>query len=256
MIRGQGDHPFLRRMGRRRALGILGALGAGALAAACRRSTTPDGPPAAASPTAPGPAGTAGPAGANPDCVLTPETTEGPYYLDLDSVRSDVREDREGAETRLAVTVVDAATCAPLRDAAVDIWHADAAGAYSGFGTGAGRPGSAGDGPRFLRGTQVTGADGVARFVTIYPGWYPGRAVHIHVKVHAGGREVHTGQLFFSDSFTESVYARAPYSARPGPDVRNAQDGIFARAQGSGLVSVAAAGEAYDASITLGVQPG
>jgi protocatechuate 3,4-dioxygenase beta subunit len=253
MIRGSDDHPFRRRMGRRHVIAILGALGVGALAAACRRSTTPDEPPATVPPTEAGPAETAG---KHPACVLTPETTEGPYYLDLHNVRSDIREDREGAETRLAISVVDAAACAPLRDAAVDIWHADAAGVYSGFGAGAARPGSGGDGPRFLRGTQVTGADGVARFVTIYPGWYPGRAVHIHVKVHAGGREIHTGQLFFSDSFTEGVYARAPYSARPGPDLRNAEDGIFARAQGSGLVSITAAGEAYDASITLGVQPG
>jgi protocatechuate 3,4-dioxygenase beta subunit len=249
MVRRQDDHPFRTRMGRRRAIGLLAALGVGALAAACRRSTTTGDPPAAgASPTEPG----AGPTGGNPDCVLTPETTEGPYYLDLDGVRSDIREDREGAETRLAVTVVDASTCTPLKDAAVDIWHADAAGVYSGFGAGAARPSSPG-GARFLRGTQITGADGVARFVTIYPGWYPGRAVHIHVKVHTGGRDVHTGQLFFSDSFTDGVYARPPYAARPGPDVRNAQDGIFARAQGSGLVSVAAAGEGYDASITLGV---
>lgn len=179
-------------MGRRRAIGVLGALGVGALAAACRRSTTTDAvndPPAAgASPTGPVPSGP------GPDCVLTPELAEGPYYIDLDSVRSDIREDRPGAPTSLSITVVDAATCAPVKDAAVDIWHADAAGEYSGFGSAGdgGRPGGGGGSPtndkRFLRGTQITGADGVATFLTIYPGWYTGRAVHIHVKVHAGGR--------------------------------------------------------------------
>ena len=259
MSRGDDDHPLRRLMDRRRALGVLGALGLGAIAAACSRKPTTTG--AGASPTAgssPSPAGSSG--GTNPDCVLTPELTEGPYYIDLDPVRSDIREDRPGAVTRLAITVVDAATCNPVKDAAVDIWHADAGGEYSGFGSaGGGGPGGGGAGSptndkRFLRGTQITDANGVATFTTVYPGWYPGRAVHIHVKVHNGGRDVHTGQLFFTDGFTDAVYRKAPYSARPTPDIRNTQDGIFAQSQGSGLVNIVASGDGYDGSITLGVK--
>ena len=103
---------------------------------------------------------------------LSPEQTEGPYHIDLDEVRGDITEDREGAPLRLRIEVLDADLCAPLQDAAVEVWHADAAGAYSGVGSFAGET--------FLRGTRMTGADGVAEFRTIYPGWYPGRAVHVH----------------------------------------------------------------------------
>ena len=146
----------------------------------------------------------------NATCVLAPEMTEGPFYLDINKVRSDITEGRPGAPLGLALTVVDASTCAPVSGAAVDIWHTDASGDYSGVN---------GNSGTFMRGTQVSGSDGVVTFKTLYPGWYTGRAVHIHVKVHAGGNVVHTGQLFFPDAFTSSVYKRSPYSSRPGPDL-------------------------------------
>ena len=107
----------------------------------------------------------------------------------------------------------------------------------------------------FLRGTQVSGADGKVTFNTLYPGWYQGRAVHIHLKVHVGGSVVHTGQLFFPDSFTESVYTRSPYSSHGNPDVRNADDMIFADAGGAtAIVTPTSAGDGYAGSTTVGVR--
>src|SRR5213079_3102316 len=108
------------------------------------------------------------------------------------------------------LTVVNASTCKVVRNAAVDIWHCDALGVYS--GAVASNPGT-----NFLRGVQRTSAKGVATFKTVYPGWYQGRAVHIHVKVHVGGNVVHTGQLFFPDTLTDQVYKAAPYRARGNP---------------------------------------
>jgi protocatechuate 3,4-dioxygenase beta subunit len=140
--------------------------------------------------------------------VLTPEATEGPFYLDLlDKVRSDITEGNDGTPLDLKITVVDATGCSPIKDAAIDVWHCDAGGVYSGFSqAGDGGPGggpggarAASDGQTFLRGTQITDANGLGEFRTIYPGWYRGRAVHIHMKVHVGGSVVHTGQLFFDD---------------------------------------------------------
>jgi protocatechuate 3,4-dioxygenase beta subunit len=153
-------------------------------------------------------------------CVLSPELTEGPYYIAGEKVRRNVTEGKPGVRLALRLTVVDASTCKPITRAAVEIWHADAAGVYSGFGAGSGNR-------TFLRGVQRTGADGVALFETLYPGWYPGRTVHIHVKVHVHGKVVHTGQLFFADSVTDAVYRRAPYTRRPNRTTRNADDAVF-----------------------------
>lgn len=174
---------------------------------------------------------------------------------------------------KLAITVVDATTCKPVKDAAVDVWHCDGGGEYSGFGSASGSaempsggpppgmpPGGPGGGQtpvndkRFLRGTQLTDGTGLCTFQTIYPGWYTGRTVHVHVKVHAGGKEVHTGQLFFDDEFTDTVYRKSPYSSRPARDTRNDADSIFGEAAGSGVVDIKASGSGYDASITLGIK--
>ena len=158
-------------------------------------------------------------------CVLTPELTEGPFYIAGEKVRRDIRDGHPGTVLTLRLHVLDASSCKPIKGAAVDVWHADAVGNYSGFGAGASNR-------TFLRGIQKTNADGVAIFTTIYPGWYQGRTVHIHVKVHVGGRVVHTGQLFFSDTLTDAVYRAVPYKERPNRDVRNAQDSIFVNGAG------------------------
>ena len=179
-------------------------------------------------------------------CVLTPELTEGPYYIAGEKVRRDIREGHPGTLLALRLRVLDVSSCKPIKGAAVDIWHADAAGNYSGFGAGA-------SSRTFLRGIQKTDASGLAVFTTIYPGWYQGRAVHIHVKVHVAGRVVHTGQLFFPDSLTDTVYRGAPYSSRPNRDVRNAQDSIFVNGGKRGLLGVTKGGAGYAGTIAMGV---
>jgi protocatechuate 3,4-dioxygenase beta subunit len=179
-------------------------------------------------------------------CVLTPELTEGPYYIAGEKLRRDIRDGHPGTLLTLRLRVLNASTCAPIKGAAVDIWHADAAGNYSGFGAGA-------SSRTFMRGVQKTDKNGLALFTTVYPGWYQGRAVHIHVKVHVGGRVVHTGQLFFPDALTTQVYTARPYAARGGPDMTNAQDSIFVNGGKKSILAVAKNGSGYTGSITLGV---
>ena len=131
-------------------------------------------------------------------CVLTPELTEGPYYIAGEKVRRDIREGHAGTLLTLHLRVLNVASCSPIKGAAVDIWHADAAGNYSGFGSDT-------SSRTFMRGIQRTDATGLATFLTVYPGWYQGRTVHVHVKVHVGGNVVHTGQLFFPDTLTDAA---------------------------------------------------
>lgn len=179
-------------------------------------------------------------------CVLTPELTEGPYYIAGEKLRRDIREGHPGTLLSLHLTVLNAATCKPIKGAVVDIWHADAAGNYSGFGSDT-------SSRTFLRGIQKTDTNGLAVFTTIYPGWYPGRAVHIHVKVHVGGSVVHTGQLFFTDALTQQVYKAAPYAARGNPSTPNAQDSIFVNGGKRGLLAVKQSGAGYVGTIAMGV---
>jgi protocatechuate 3,4-dioxygenase beta subunit len=193
---------------------------------------------------------------------LTVQETEGPYYFDADRVRGDIREDRPGTRLRLALRVRDAASCKPTPDAVIDIWHADAGGAYSGFdgsgGAGGGPPGGgpgggggATTGTRYLRGAQVTNADGVARFTTIYPGWYQGRTVHIHAKVHLHNTAVLTTQLFFDDALSTRVFRGAAYSGRGERDAFNDSDGIF---DDSLLMTCKRDGDGYLGVMTFGVK--
>ena len=119
----------------------------------------------------------------------------------------------------LALRVRAGDDCAPVENAIVDIWHCDAGGVYSGFGSG--------EGERFLRGAQATNEDGIAKFTTIYPGFYQGRAVHIHAKVHLDNKTVLTSQLFFDEDVNSAVYSKDPYSRRTGRDVFNDGDSIF-----------------------------
>src|SRR6266540_2198981 len=160
-------------------------------------------------------------------CVLAPEQTEGPYYLAREKLRRDITEGRPGVPLLLRLNVVDASTCSPIKGAAVDIWHANALGVYSGFGSGSGNR-------TFMRGIQKTNASGLARFRSVWPGWYQGRTVHIHVKVHVADNVVHTGQLYFPDSVTDKVF-------------------VFAQGGKRSLLSVRKSGSAYIASITMGV---
>jgi protocatechuate 3,4-dioxygenase beta subunit len=181
-------------------------------------------------------------------CVLTPELTEGPYYVPNEPVRRNVTEGRPGMPLLLRLSVVDVSTCRAVKGAAVDIWHCDAAGVYSGIQQ------QNTLGQTFLRGTQRTNAKGVATLQTIYPGWYPGRTVHIHVKVHVGGNVVHTGQLFFPDALTDVVYRRAPYRSRGARDMRNSADSIFVNGGKRSVLTLRKNGSGYTGSIAMGVQ--
>ena len=177
-------------------------------------------------------------------CVLTPEMTEGPYYVPDEAVRRNITEGLPGTPLALRLTVVNASTCRPIAGAKVDVWHANALGVYSGV---------QGNTGTFMRGVQPTNAHGLALFETVYPGWYTGRTVHVHVKVHLGGNVVHTGQLFFPDSLTDGVYTKAPYSTRPGRDVRNATDAIFRNGGSRSMLKLSRGGSGYVGALALGV---
>jgi protocatechuate 3,4-dioxygenase beta subunit len=206
---------------RREALAALGLAGVGALVLGKPGGLALGTPEAAA-------------AGA---CSLDPEVTEGPYWIDNDLTRRDIREDRKGVLLKLALTVVDATTCRAIQGADVEIWHADAAGLYSGFGSSPSQ--GTVNTKRYLRGHQKSDASGKLSFLTIYPGWYRGRTPHIHVKVHVGGNTVHTGQLFFRDSISDRVYATSHYRSHGEPDTTNSEDRIYKQAGGSAaLVSL------------------
>jgi protocatechuate 3,4-dioxygenase beta subunit len=154
---------------------------------------------------------------------LYPEQTAGPFYLDLDLLRRDITEGKSGMPLRVEL-LVQGEDCAPLKDVAVDLWHCDAVGVYSGFAGQLG--GLATTGATFLRGTEITDADGLAAFDTVYPGWYPGRTTHMHFRVHTSGTRAATSQIYFPEDVTSEVYATAPYDTRGPKDTPNSGDGI------------------------------
>jgi protocatechuate 3,4-dioxygenase beta subunit len=225
---------------RREALALLGVGGLTALTAG-RSAAQPAGTPA---------------------CVARPALTEGPYFVDGKLHRSDIRSDpsdgtvRPGAPLRLALRVsrLTRGGCAPLPGAMVDVWHCDAQGVYSDVRDPAGST----IGRKFLRGYQTTDGEGLARFTTIYPGAYRGRAVHIHFKIRAaaGGGRVHdfTSQLFFDDALSDRVYAQPPYAGRGDQRVRNARDGIFRNAGGQLTLAVTPAAPGYAAAFDLALE--
>ena len=148
-------------------------------------------------------------------CRLTAEETEGPFYFEVDKVRSDIREDREGVPLQLAIRIRGAPKCEPIKDAVVDIWHCDATGSYSERGE------------TYLRGLQITDGDGLVEFTTIYPGWYPGRTVHVHAKVHLDKRTVLTTQFYFDDDVSSRVYLEDPYPGESNRDGFNSSDPLY-----------------------------
>jgi protocatechuate 3,4-dioxygenase beta subunit len=157
-------------------------------------------------------------------CLLTPEVTEGPYWVDYRITRRDIREHKAGLPLVIRISVLNAKTCKPIKNADVEIWHCDALGNYSGVN---------GASSRFLRGHQRSEAAGKAEFLTIFPGWYRGRTPHIHMKVSVGGDTVHTGQVFFNEKITAVVYKQAPYASRGEYDTPHASDMIYEQAGAS-----------------------
>jgi len=203
---------------------------------------------------------------ATPACVVRPAMTDGPYFLDDMLNRVDVRGEpsdgsvRPGAELALAFRVAQVLPdrCAALPSAIVDIWHCDAAGVYSGFVDRGGLFDTTGQ--TFLRGQQVTDENGVARFVTIYPGWYPGRALHIHYKIRTDpattGAYEFTSQFFFDESLTDQVFQLPPYNEHTGERLRNERDGIFNGGGAGNVLLVEAAGNGYTATFDIGLEIG
>lgn len=238
---------------------------------------------------------------------LTSETTEGPYYIDADKIRKDITEGKEGIPMTLRLKVIDSDSCKPVAKAAVDIWHCDALGLYSGYessssggggtpptgtpptgtpptgtpptdaptGAPTGAPPGGGhqeptDDKRYLRGTQLTDRHGFVEFTTVFPGWYRGRCVHIHTKVHIGGKltddgyegghTCHTGQLFFAEEAVLDSAKVAPYNTSTTERTTLDEDGIYPGngAQG-GLLKVkyrkGKIEQGVVGSLTLGVDP-
>ncbi len=191
-------------------------------------------------------AGPDGVASGQVSCVLAPEQTEGPYYIANEKLRRNITEGRPGTPLTLRLRVVDASTCKPIKNAVVDIWHCDALGAYSGFGAGSGNR-------TFMRGIQRTDANGFVTFQTVYPGWYRGRTVHIHVKVHVRGNVVHTGQLYFADRVTDTVFRKRPYGKRGVRTTRNSSDFVYRNGGKRSLLGLSKHGAGYVGTITMGV---
>ena len=189
-----------------------------------------------------------------PTCDVTPQQTEGPYYFDVGKVRRDITEGKPGTPLLVALRLVEAGSCAPIRDAVVDIWHPDAAGQYSGY-RGQGDDGTDTSGETFLRGMQISDANGLVEFETIYPGWYPGRTVHIHFKAYTDERDFVTSQMYFPDDITDVIYLAEPYSARGPRSTTNENDNILVGdpAKRALLGHVTQDGDAYVVSLTIGV---
>ena len=189
-----------------------------------------------------------------PTCDVTPQQRGGPYYFDVGQVRRDITEGRPGTPLLVALRLVEAGSCAPIRDAVVDIWHPDAAGQYSGY-RGQGDDGTDTSGETFLRGMQITDANGLVEFETIYPGWYPGRTAHIHFKAHTDERTFVTSQMYFPDDITDVIYLAEPYSARGPRSTTNDNDTLFIgdSANRTLLGHVTQNGDGYVVSLTIGI---
>lgn len=252
------DLPVGKILTRREALALLGAASAAMLAAcAPGQISSPTSAPAPSVPATPASAQatTTTSTASLPTCVVRPEVTEGPYYVNEDLNRSDIRSDtftgtvKEGAPLVLTFNVsqVSNSGCAPLKDAKVEIWHCDAAGSYSDVSD----PGFNTQGQNFLRGYQMTDANGKATFATIYPGWYSGRTVHIHFKVHPSANQEFTSQLFFDDAFTDQVFTNAPYASKGQRNTLNSNDNIYRKEL---LLETTKSGAGYASTFDIGMQ--
>lgn len=216
-----------------------------------------------------------------PTCIVYPEQTEGPFYFAANLIRKDITEGRPGTHLDLKLRIVDAESCTPIQDAIVDIWSCDAAGEYSGYETVYTPEGEfkeqkglpkdqqkhANDNrpqfheepnneKKFMRGAQVTNADGEVEFLTIYPGWYPDRAPHIHIKVYVNDSEVFTSQMYFKEENTDRIYQQEVYSQKKGNRLRNNEDNIFSKIDNNPIVDITEAENGVIGTCTFGVHNG
>jgi protocatechuate 3,4-dioxygenase beta subunit len=202
-----------KKVGRREAIGVMGAASA-AVALGCSDSST--------SPTST--------SSSNSTCAVTPEETAGPFPSLTDLFRADIRDGKAGSTLLLTIKVVNTrSSCSPVTNANVEIWHVDADGNYSQYGSQAGQT--------FLRGIQTTDPSGQVTFTTIYPGWYQGRATHIHAEVTINGVSRKVTQIAFPESINNSVHTSGVYAGRGTNPVTNAADGIFADSLSAELVT-------------------
>jgi protocatechuate 3,4-dioxygenase beta subunit len=196
----------------------------------------------------------------SPGCVVRPELIEGPYYLDKQAIRTDIRSGKSGPPRpgvpltiAFAISHVSGGNCSPLPRATVELWQCDALGVYSGVSDA--RYGFQTQGETFLRGSQMTDVNGAARFTTIYPGWYGGRAVHVHFKIRAQSTRSSayefTSQLFFPEELTDEVHAQSPYSEKGRRDMTNERDGIFRRGGDNLVLRPTKSGAGYGAQFGL-----
>jgi len=227
-----------KRINRREAIGAMGAAAGAALGFGCSNSATG---PSATSTTGTTTGST------NAACAVTPTETIGPYPSVTSVVRSDIRENKPGTALTLTIKVVNVnAACAAVAGANVEIWQCDATGNYSQYGTQTAQT--------YLRGIQTTDANGQVTFTTIFPGWYQGRATHIHVEVVRNGASVKATQIAFPESVNNAVYATGVYASRGSNPTKNVADGIFADSINSELVSVSGdAGSALTATFRVAI---
>src|SRR5215472_17154342 len=233
------DKTIGRLLGRREVLALLGVSGLMLLARPLAAATN-----------------------ALPACVARPQQTAGPFFVEEALDRSDIRSDpatgavSAGVPLRLAFRVsrLSGGACAPLPGATIHVWHCDAVGRYSDIG---GWGGSTA-GQKFLRGYQKTDPAGAAAFTTIYPGWYEGRAVHVHFKIRAPGsggqtREF-TSQLYFDDALSDRIFASSLYPAGGARRrMRNERDGLFRAGGRELMLDVREAEGGYAATFDIGL---
>jgi protocatechuate 3,4-dioxygenase beta subunit len=239
----------LGKLNRREALEALGGFaGMMALTIGCGDS--------ASSPVSPSSSATTT-ATSSSTCAVTPSETEGPYPDKTGMInnsaffRRDVTEGKPGLPLTLVLTVVNAnSACSAIANADVEIWHCDAAGNYSEYS----QPGFDGTGQTFLRGLQTTESSGQVTFTTIYPGWYAGRATHIHVDVFVNRALVKTTQVAFPESTTAEVYSSGVYASKGRNPTSNASDNVFSDGTQLELATLTGnTSSGYTASLTIGV---
>ena len=233
----------MKKLSRREVLGMMGVAGAAAsLGCGSEGTTSPT--------TTTGTTGTTGGTGAS--CAVSPTETIGPYPSLTNFVRSDIREGKSGTPLALTITVVNAnSSCSPVAGAAVDIWQCDASGNYSEYS----QPGYNGTGLTFLRGIQMSDGSGRVTFTTVFPGWYAGRATHIHVQVKVNNAVVKVTQIAFPESVIAAVYASGVYASKGQNPTSNSGDMVFADSLTSELATVTGGDPAtgYTATFTVGI---
>ncbi len=194
---------------------------------------------------------------AEPQCIVTSEQTLGPCHTSGVPVRNDVTEGVVGLPTRVSLRLVEAESCVPIEGADVEIWHTDARGVYSGEAAAmCNRDDAEARSVSFLRGRQISDDNGVVSFLTVYPGWYPGRTVHVHLRILVDGRELLASQLLFDDALSDLVYKGHPdYAGRPPRETMNGGDTVFAASEAGRFIFDFEKLEAgvLQASYTIGV---